>query len=262
MLLIWSYVLKIVKIYQLRPTSRYEMFFWIYRKHFCWHKGLLYKLKNNGINENVLQLIESFLHNRRQRVVLNGQSSSWLSIRAVYHKKGQYWDHCFFSFIQTTRRTADDSSLFSIVNCVNTLALTLNSDLLKYRAGHTNGKCHLIQIELSKHKKLFSPERKMQPQIHHFFFRSSEIKFSSNQKHLGLTLDSKLSFNEYINDKIHQGNKGVSLPRKLETILPQRAFNIYKSFIRPLLDYADVIYDQPCNASFSKKLNQFNIMRR
>ena len=93
------------------------------------------------------------------------------------------------------------------------------------------------------------------------FFKSSEIKLSSNQKHLGLTLDSKLSFNEYINDKIHQANKGVSLLRKLETILPRRAFNIYKSFIRPLLDYADVIYDQPSNASFSKKLNQFNIMR-
>ena len=94
------------------------------------------------------------------------------------------------------------------------------------------------------------------------FFKSSEIKFSSNQKHLGLTLDSKLSFNEYINDKIHQANKGVILLRKLETILPQRAFNIYKSFIRPLLDYTDVIYDQLSNASFSKKLNQFNIMRR
>ena len=46
-----------------------------------WHEGLLYKLKNNGINGNALQLIESFLHNRRQRVVLKGQSSSWLSIR-------------------------------------------------------------------------------------------------------------------------------------------------------------------------------------
>ena len=46
-----------------------------------WHEGLLYKIKNNGINGNALQLIESFLHNRRQRVVLNGQSSSWLSIR-------------------------------------------------------------------------------------------------------------------------------------------------------------------------------------
>ena len=35
-----------------------------------WHEGLLYKLKNNGINGNALQLIESFLNNRRQRVVL------------------------------------------------------------------------------------------------------------------------------------------------------------------------------------------------
>ena len=35
---------------------------------------------------------------------------------------------------------------------------------------------------------------------------------------------------------------------------------IYKSSIRPLLDYADVIYDQPSNASFSKKIEsgQYN----
>ena len=32
-----------------------------------WLEGLLYKLKNNEINGNALQLIESFLHNRRQR---------------------------------------------------------------------------------------------------------------------------------------------------------------------------------------------------
>ena len=47
-----------------------------------WHEGLLYKLKNNGINWNALKLIKSFLRNRCQRVLLNGQSSSWLSIRA------------------------------------------------------------------------------------------------------------------------------------------------------------------------------------
>ena len=38
-----------------------------------WHVGLLYKLKSNGINGNALQLIKSFLHNRSQRVVLNGR---------------------------------------------------------------------------------------------------------------------------------------------------------------------------------------------
>ena len=94
------------------------------------------------------------------------------------------------------------------------------------------------------------------------FFNNSEIKLSSNQKHLGLTLDSKLSFNEHINDKIHQANKGVGLLRKLETVLPRNSLlTIYKLFLRPLLDYANVIHDQPYNASFSQNLNQFNIMR-
>ena len=40
-----------------------------------WHKHLIHKLKNNGIDGKLLNLIESFLHNRYQRVVLNGQSS-------------------------------------------------------------------------------------------------------------------------------------------------------------------------------------------
>ena len=63
-----------------------------------WQEGLLYKLKNNGINENALQLIESFLHNRRQRVVLTGQSSSWLSITAGV-PQGSVLGPLFFSFI-------------------------------------------------------------------------------------------------------------------------------------------------------------------
>ena len=93
------------------------------------------------------------------------------------------------------------------------------------------------------------------------FLNNSEIKLSSNQKHLGLTPDSKLPFNEHINDKIHQVNKGVGLLRKLQTILPRKSLlTIYKLFIRPQLDYADVIYDQPSNASFSKKIEsvQYN----
>ena len=93
------------------------------------------------------------------------------------------------------------------------------------------------------------------------FFNNSDIKLSSNQKHLVLTLNSKLSFSEHINDKIHQANKDVGLLRKLQTILPCNSLlTIYKSFIRPLLDYADVIYDQSSNALFSKKIEsvQYN----
>ena len=52
------------------------------------------------------------------------------------------------------------------------------------------------------------------------FFSNSEMKLSSNQMHLELTLDSELSFNEHITNKIHQANKGFGLYRKLQTILP------------------------------------------
>ena len=89
-----------------------------------WHEGLLYKLKNIGINGNALQLIEPFLHNRRQRVVLNGQSSSWLSIR-VGVPQGSVLKPLFFPIYindlpeglnSEVKLFADDISLFSIVN--------------------------------------------------------------------------------------------------------------------------------------------------
>ena len=104
-----------------------------------WDKGLLYKLKNNGKNGNALQLIESFLHNRRQRVVLNGQFSSWLSIRAsVTH--GSVFGHLFFLIYRDDlsqglnfelKLFADDASLFRIVNCVSTSVSIITSNLLK-----------------------------------------------------------------------------------------------------------------------------------
>ena len=48
-----------------------------------WHNGLLFKLKQNGVNENLVQLIKSFLSGRFQRVLLNGQTSDWETVQAV-----------------------------------------------------------------------------------------------------------------------------------------------------------------------------------
>ena len=47
-----------------------------------WYDGLIYKLKRNGINGDLLRLIESFLSDRYQTVVLNGQTSNWNKIKA------------------------------------------------------------------------------------------------------------------------------------------------------------------------------------
>ena len=41
-----------------------------------WHEGLVFKLKQNGISGNLLNIFEDFLRNRKQKVVLNGQTSN------------------------------------------------------------------------------------------------------------------------------------------------------------------------------------------
>ena len=47
-----------------------------------WHDRLIYKLKRNGIICDLLMLIESFLSDRYQGVVLNRKTSNWNKIKA------------------------------------------------------------------------------------------------------------------------------------------------------------------------------------
>ena len=50
-----------------------------------WHKGLLYKFKSMGISGELYNLLENYLSARFQRVVLNGQNSSWRPVLARFH---------------------------------------------------------------------------------------------------------------------------------------------------------------------------------
>ena len=63
-------------------------------------------------------------------------------------------------------------------------------------------------------------------------------------------LDEKLNFNHHINEKIAKANKVIGLICKLAHVLPrQLLITIYKCFIRPHLDYGDIIYGRPNNES-------------
>ena len=56
-------------------------------------------------------------------------------------------------------------------------------------------------------------------------------------------------------------NKAIGLLRKLSNLLPRQALVIiYKAFVRPHLDYGDVLYDQAFNNSFHAKMEsiQYN----
>ena len=47
-----------------------------------WHEGLVFQLKQNEISGNLLHIFEDFPRNRKQRVVLNGQTSNCENIHA------------------------------------------------------------------------------------------------------------------------------------------------------------------------------------
>ena len=84
------------------------------------------------------------------------------------------------------------------------------------------------------------------------YFNNVPVISENIQKHLGLFLDSKLSFFDHINEKIKKATKGVNVIRKMNLLLPRSSLlTIYKSFVRPHLDYGDVIYDQPNNSRLS-----------
>ena len=93
------------------------------------------------------------------------------------------------------------------------------------------------------------------------YLNNFPVTWSSSQKHLGIHLDEKLNFIHHIKEKISKANKGIGVIKKLNNTLPRKALlTLYKSFVRPHLDYGDIIYDQPNNESFCNKLEtvQYN----
>ena len=69
-----------------------------------------------------------------------------------------------------------------------------------------------------------------------------------------MLLDVKLDIQGHLKNIYSKVDKTIGLLRKLRNTLSRLPLlTIYKSFIRPHLDYGDVIYDQLYTASFTKR---------
>ena len=116
-------------------------------------------------------------------------------------------------------------------------------------------------------KMQFNPDRNKQAQEIYFSkkagnqksldltFNKSNVASSPSVKHLGMLLDSRLNFNEHVQSKTNKCYKIIGLIKKLSIHLPREALlRIYKSFVRPNLDYGDIIFDKPNNESFKSRI--------
>ena len=92
-------------------------------------------------------------------------------------------------------------------------------------------------------------------------FNNNNVSQVNSQKHLGVILDLKLSFEEHLKNVFNKTNTTIGLLRKLSNLLPRQALvTIYKAFVRHHLGYGDVLYDQAFNNSFHAKMEfiQYN----
>ena len=161
------------------------------------------------------------------------------------------------SLESTVKLFVDDTSLFSTVYDPNMSADQLDKELRKISERAYKWKM-IFNPDLSKQVKEVIFSRKTNT-ISHLTttFNTVPVACTLCQKHLGLYLNGKLNFSHHINVKISKANKGIGIIKRLSHILPRKSLiTIYKSFIRPHLDYCDVIYDQPNNESFCSKIER------
>ena len=102
-----------------------------------WHEGLILKLSRYGVCGNLLYLLKDLLKHRKQRVVLNGENSSWQGSTSGVPQGSILGPLLLLIYINdlpdglssNCKLFADDTSLFSVVHDATISSSELNSDL-------------------------------------------------------------------------------------------------------------------------------------
>ena len=184
-----------------------------------WDDGIILKLTQNDISANLLNILLGFWHEKKQRVVLNGQFSTWQNVNAEV-PQGSYLDLYCFLFTSMIRQNA-----FHLMIWTHLLKKTLMENLI------------FCAVPL--------------------LFNNANVTWTSSQKQLRIILE----FDDHLNMVSGKMNKTIGLFCKLQLFLSRAApILIYKTFIRPHLDYGDIVYDQAYDMSFHQKMEsiQYN----
>ena len=203
-----------------------------------WHAGLLHILQSYGISGEIFGLISSFLSNRQLRVVLDGKSSQGSILGPTLFLL--YINDLPDDVICNIAVYADDSTLYCKCGQASDLwqqlelASELESDLRdtvdwgrKWLVDFHAGKTQLVSFDRSKNTGAI--DGKMD---------GSVLEEKTSFKMLGLTFSSKLGWGSYIVSIAKTASKKIgALIRSMKFISPEVALYLYKSTIRPCMEY-------------------------
>ena len=210
-----------------------------------WHAGLLHKFHSGTL----LDWFKDYLSQRRQRVVLPGVFSDWAYTHAGVPQGSVLGPLLFLIYINdivndigsNIRLFADDTSLYIVVTDPDTSAELLTSDLVKIEDWAEKW---LVTFQPPKTNSLVISRKVNKPAHHPLFLQNQQIKEVDSHKHLGLYFSNDGTWHhqiQYIKDKAWTR---INIMRKLKFKLDRKSLEIiYTAFIRPILEYGDVVWD-------------------
>lgn len=220
------------------------------------HARLVTKLQAYGIDGDLLRWITEYLKNRSQVVIVNGESSSAGAVLSGIPQGTVLGPLLFVIYINDILDNinsegllfADDAKIFRTISCKND-ALLLQDDILQLEAWSDiwllkfhPGKCHLLSLGKLENIKY----------CHRYNVSEQEIEHVFEEKDLGVTMDSELTFAEHITQKVRKASTLVGIIRRSFSFLDKDTFvKIFTAFVRPHLEYGQVIW----SPHFRKHIN-------
>jgi len=214
------------------------------------HKRLIYKLEKYGISKQTCKWVQNFLTNRKQRVQVYGSYSQWHDVTSGIPQGSVLGPILFVVFIN------------DLPKCVNSSVFMFADDTKIYREISTKNDQLILQDDLNKlfewsNKWLlkFHPDKckilqisTKTPEIRSYTMPKYEgglvsLERVENEKDVGVTINSKLKFDEHIQNQVNKANKMMGLIRRSFKFLDFRSFRLlFKSIVRPHLEYASSVW--------------------
>ena len=219
-----------------------------------WHEDLIFKLKQNGVGGNAINLLGNYLSSRKERVIINGKTSEYFPVESGVPQGSVLGPLLFLIYINDleigikskVNFFADDTMIYSVVHNPTLTASVLNHDLEIISQWAHQWKMSFNPEPSKQAVEILFSQKKIKVTHRPLFFNGTIVDKVNEHKHLGLTLDSKLTFSKNINDKINKSRKLLGVLKFLSSYLPLHTLiQIYKMYIRPHLDYCDIIYHIP-----------------